>query len=123
MSRLLQSFPIPSTSTPKRMESINKMQWIEVNHNALEAFGRVPAIVVCENCKQVVITNKDWIPELNHDYAEWTDHNLTVIPLVKIWKPKFKSFVESVARILEKGFFHDLKKHRYFTLEQFNEDL
>ena len=36
----------------KGMESTKEMQWIEVNNNALKAFGGVPAIVVCDNnCK------------------------------------------------------------------------
>lgn len=106
------------------MESTKERQWIEVNNNALKAFGGVPAIVVCDNCKQAVITNKDWIqPELNQDYAEWADHNHTVILPAKVRKPKFKSSVENAVGILEKGFFHDLEERRYFTLEQFNEDL
>ena len=52
------------------MESTKEMQWIEVNNNALKAFGGVPAIVVCDNCKQAVIANRDWIqPELNAYYS------------------------------------------------------
>ena len=106
------------------MSSTKEMQWIEVNNNALKAFGGVPAVVVCDNCKQAVITNKDWIqPELNQDYAEWAEHNGTVILPAKVRKPKFKSSVENAVGILEKGFFHDLEERRYFSLEQFNEDL
>ena len=72
------------------MESTKEMQWIEVNNNALKAFGGVPAIVVCDNCKQAVIANKDWIqPELNQDYAEWAEHNHTVILPAKVRKPRF----------------------------------
>ena len=92
------------------MESTKEMQWIEVNNNALKAFGGVPAIVVCDNCKQAVIANKDWIqPELNQDYAEWAEHNHTVILPAKVRKPRFKSSVENAVGILEKGFFHDLE--------------
>ena len=106
------------------MSSAKEPQWIEVNNHALEAFGGVPAIAVCDNCKQAVIANKDWIqPELNQDYAEWAEHNHTVILPAKVRKPKYKSSVENAVGILEKGFFHDLEERRYFTLEQFNEDL
>ena len=31
--------------------------------------------------------------------------------------------MENAVGILEKGFFHDLEERRYFSLEQFNEDL
>lgn len=41
------------------MGSTKEMQWIEVNNNALKAFGGVPAIVV--NCKRAVLANKDGI--------------------------------------------------------------
>ena len=33
---------------------------------------------------------KDWIqPELNQDYAEWAEHNHTVILPAKVRKPRF----------------------------------
>ena len=106
------------------MSSTKEPSWIEVNNHALQAFGGVPAIVVCDNCKQAVISNKDWIqPELNQDYAEWAEHNHTAILPAKVRKPKYKSSVENAVGILEKGIFHYLEERRYFTLAQFNEDL
>ena len=83
------------------MLSTKKPQWIDANNHALDYFGGVPALVVCDNCKQAVIVNQDWIePE-----------------------PKFKSYVENATGILEKGFFHKLEERQYFSLEQFNKDL
>ena len=106
------------------MVSTKEPQWITVNNNALRYFGGVPALVVCDNCKQAVIANKDWIaPELNKDYAEWAEHNHTVILPAKVKKPKYKSSVENAVGILEKGFFHDMEEMDYFSLEQFNRDL
>ena len=106
------------------MVSTKEPQWIAVNNNALWFFGGVPALVVCDNCKQAVIANKDWIsPELNKDYAEWAEHNHTVILPAKVKKPKYKSSVENAVGILEKGFFHDMEEMDYFSLEQFNRDL
>lgn len=106
------------------MLSTKEPQWIEVNNNALRYFGGVTPLVVCDNCKQAVIVNKDWIePELNKDYAEWAEHNHTVILPAKVKKPKYKSSVENAVGILEKGIFHDLEENQYFSLETFNEDL
>ena len=106
------------------MLSTKEPQWINVNNNALVYFGGVPSIVVCDNCKQAVITNRDWIePELNKDYAAWAEHNHTVIMPAKVRRPKYKSSVENAVGILEKGFFHDLEERKYFSLEQFNCDL
>lgn len=106
------------------MLSTKEPQWIQVNNNALAFYGGVPALVVCDNCKQAVITNEDWIqPELNKDYAEWAEHNHTAIVPAKVRKPKYKSSVENSVGILEKGFFHDLEERQYFSLEQFNSDL
>ena len=83
------------------MLSTKEPQWIEVNSHTLRFFGGVPAIVVCDNCKQAVAVNKDWIePELNKDYAEWAEHNGTVILPAKVRKPKFKSSVENSVGIL-----------------------
>ena len=106
------------------MLSTKEPQWIEVNNHALDYFGGVPALVVCDNCKQAVIANQDWIePELNKDYADWADHYGTAILPAKVRKPKFKSSVENAVGILEKGFFHKLEERKYFSLEQFNKDL
>ena len=106
------------------MLSTKEPQWIAVNNNALAYFGGVPALVVCDNCKQAVIANRDWIaPELNKDYAEWAEYNHTVILPAKVKKPKYKSSVENAVGILEKGFFHDMEEMDYFSLEQFNRDL
>jgi transposase len=106
------------------MISTKEPQWIEVNNHALQYFGGVPPLVVCDNCKQAVIANRDWIePDLNKDYAEWAEHNHTAILPAKVKKPKFKSSVENAVGIFEKGFFHELEERRYFSLEQFNRDL
>ena len=106
------------------MLSTKEPQWIDVNNHALNYFGGVPALVVCDNCKQAVIVNQDWIePELNKDYADWADHYGTVILPAKVRKPKFKSSVENAVGILEKGLFHKLEERQYFSLEQFNKDL
>lgn len=106
------------------MLSTKEPQWIDVNNHALDYFGGVPALVVCDNCKQAVIVNQDWIePELNKDYADWADHYGTVILPAKVRKPKFKSSVENAVGILEKGLFHKLEERQYFSLEQFNKDL
>ena len=95
-----------------------------MNNHALQYFGGVPALVVCDNCKQAVIANRDWIaPELNRGYAEWAEHNHTLILPAKVKKPKYKSSVENAVGILEKGIFHDMEEHEYFSLEQFNDDL
>lgn len=72
------------------MSSTKESQWIQVNNNALRFYGGVPAIVVCDNCKQAVVSNKDWIhPTLNIDYADWAEHNSTAIVPAKVRKPKF----------------------------------
>lgn len=106
------------------MSSIKEPQWIEVNNNALKYFDGVPAIVVCDNCKQAVISNRDWIePDLNEDYTAWAEHNGTAIMPARVKKPRDKSSIECAIGIMEKGFFHDLAQRDYFSLEAFNRDL
>lgn len=106
------------------MTSTKEPQWISVNNNALEYFGGVPLMVVCDNCKQAVTANKDWIePDLNKDFAAWAEHNGTVILPAKVRHPKYKSSVENAVGILEKGIFLELEERKYFTIDQFNFDL
>ena len=90
------------------MISTCEPQWIEVNNHALDYFGGVPTIFVCDN-KQAVTANKDWIdPDLNKDYVTWANYNHTVILPAKVRMPKWKNSVENAGGILEKGFFYDL---------------
>ena len=78
------------------MLSMKESDWICVNNHILEFFGGVTPLVVCDNCKQAVTVNKDWIePELNKDYAEWAEHNGTVIMPAKVRRPRYKSSVEN----------------------------
>lgn len=103
------------------MTSTKEPQWIEVNDNALEFFRGVPQIVVCDNCKQAVVANRDWVdPELNQDYAEWAEHYGTAIMPAKVRKPKYKPSVEGAVGIMEKGFFHDLDAIPWHSIEDFN---
>ena len=86
------------------MTSTREPQWIAVDNHSSQYFGGVPALVACDNCKQAVIANRDWIaPELNRDYAEWAEHNHTLILPARVKKPKYKSSVENAVGILEKG--------------------
>lgn len=101
--------------------STKEPEWIAVNNHMLQFFGGVTSLVVCDNCKQAVRANKDWIePDINKDYAEWADHNGTVIMPAKVRKPRYKSSVENSVGILEKGFFHELEEMTFFAIEDFN---
>ena len=103
------------------MVSTREPQWIEANNNALEFFGGAPQVVVCDNCKQAVLVNKDWIaPELNPDYADWAEHNGAVVMAAKVRKPRYKPSVEGGVGALEKGLFHDLEDVVWRSLDDFN---
>ena len=116
--------PWSSCTCAEGMTSTEEPQWIEANDNALAFFGGVPPVVACDNCKQAVIADKDWIePDLNKDYALRAERNHTVILPAKVRKPKWKSHVECAVGILEKGPFHDLEEMSFFSIEQFNDAL
>ena len=106
------------------MLSTKEPEWINVNNHMLAFFGGVTPIVVCDNCKQAVILNEDWIePDLNKDYAEWAEHNGTAIMPAKVKHPRYKSSVENAVGILEKGLFHELEDMTFYSLEDFNDAL
>ncbi len=103
------------------MLSTKEPEWIAVNNHMLRFFGGVTPLIVCDNCKQAVIANRDWIePAINKDYAEWAAHNSTVIMPAKVRKPRYKSSVENAVGILEKGFFHELEDMTFFSIDDFN---
>lgn len=85
-------FPYSQYIYAEGMFSTKEPQWIDVNNHALSYFGGVPALCICDNCKQTVIANKDWIaPELNKNYAEWAEHNGTIILPPKSGCPNLKA--------------------------------
>ena len=43
------------------MLSTKEPEWIEANNRMLQFFEGVTPLLVCDNCKQAVIANKDWI--------------------------------------------------------------
>ena len=45
-------FHTPSTSTPREWPPRRNPQWIAVNNHALQYFGGVQMLVICDNCKQ-----------------------------------------------------------------------
>ncbi len=102
------------------MLSTKEPQWIGVNNHALDYFGGVPALVVCDNCKQAVIVNQDWIePELNKDYADWADHYGTAILPAKVRKPKFKKFCRKRSRPAKvSSDFHVRFDNAYYSVDK-----
>lgn len=53
--------PYSQKTYAEGMASTKEPQWIQVNNHALAYFGRVTPLVTCDNCKQAVLANEDWI--------------------------------------------------------------
>ena len=97
----------------EQMTTTKEMQWVEVNNNALKAFGGVLTIFVCNYCKQALPRTRT-ISSRNSIRITLSERN-TILWLFfseGSEPPLFKLSVENAVCILEKRFFHDLEKRR-----------
>lgn len=113
--------------------SLKTTDWIDCHIKAYEYFEGVTRLLVPDNLKTGVISNKKYEdPVLNKSYQEMADHyDTTVIP-ARVNKPKDKAAVEGsvgdctiaiVGKLRNRKFFslEDLNKAIYKELEAFNE--
>lgn len=100
--------------------SQKKEDFIGGVENALHYFGGVPEAIVPDNLKSAVTTANRYEPVLNETFKDFADHYQTVVYPTRIRKPKDKSLVEGVVRIIYQRIFTRLDKRTFQSLEQLN---
>lgn len=88
--------------------------------NALQYFGGVPAAIVPDNLKSAVTKSSKYEPTINELFADFAEHYGTTILPARVYKPKDKSLVEGMVKIVYTRIYTQLSSHTYFTLESLN---
>ena len=88
--------------------------------NALQFFGGVPAAIVPDNLKSAVTRSSKYEPTINETFADFAEHYNTAVLPARAYRPKDKSLVEGMIKIIYRCIYTSLSNQVYFTLPSLN---
>mgnify|MGYP002073484676 CR=1 FL=1 len=97
-----------------------KQDFIGVCENALQYFGGVPAAIVPDNLKSAVTKSSKYEPTINESFADFAEHYGTAILPARAYRPRDKSLVEGMVKIVYHRIYAQLNAHTYFTIAALN---
>ncbi len=100
--------------------SQKKEDFISCVENALYFYNGVPKSIVPDNLKSAVTKTNPYEPQLNEAFADFADHYDTIVFPARIRKPRDKSLVEGVIKILYHRVYVPLQSQTFHSLEQLN---
>ena len=97
--------------------------FINSHINAFYFYEGVPNILVPDNLKAAVISNKKGVIKLNDAYSGMARHYGVAIEPARPKKPQDKSKVELGVKAIQRWILARLRNHTFFTIEQLNEEI
>ena len=97
--------------------------FINSHVNAFYFYGGVPNILVPDNLKAAVISNKKGIVKLNDAYADMARHYGIAIQPARPYKPQDKSKVELGVKAIQRWILMKLRHHTFFNVDELNEQI
>lgn len=105
---------VEAVSTQRRQDFIGACE------NAMQYFGGVPAAIVPDNLKSAVTKSSKYEPTINEAFADFAEHYGTAVIPARVYRPRDKSLVEGMVKIVYNRIYTQLNSHTYFTLESLN---
>jgi transposase len=106
---------VEAVSTQRRQDFIGACE------NAMQYFGGVPAAIVPDNLKSAVTKSNKYEPTINEAFADFAEHYGTAVLPARVYRPRDKSLVEGMVKIVYRRIYAQLSTHTYFTLASLNE--
>ena len=100
--------------------SQRRQDFIGACENALQYFGGVPAAIVPDNLKSAVTKSSKYEPTINEAFADFAEHYGTAVLPARVYRPRDKSLVEGMVKIVYNRIYTQLSTHTHFTLESLN---
>lgn len=95
--------------------------WIDCHINAYRYFEGVTRLLIPDNLKTGVISNKKYEdPVLNKSYQEMADHYDTTIIPTRVRKPKDKAAVEGAVGDCTIAIVGKLRNRKFFSFDDLN---
>jgi transposase len=103
------------------MLSQKKEELVQGCENAFHYFGGVTAAIVPDNLKSAVTKSSKYEPTINETFAGFAEHYHTAVLPARAYRPKDKSLVEGMVKIIYRCIYAALADKVFFTLEALNE--
>jgi transposase len=100
--------------------SQRKEDLIRACENALHYFGGVPAAIVPDNLRSAVTKSSKYEPIINESFADFAEHYGTVVLPARAYRPKDKSLVEGIVKIIYTRIYTHVKQQTYHRLDTLN---
>jgi transposase len=97
--------------------------FINSHVNAFYFYGGVPNILVPDNLKAAVISNKKGIVKLNEAYSDMGRHYGVAIEPARPYKPQDKSKAELGVKAIQRWILMKLRNHTFFSVDDLNEEI
>ncbi|MBU1370439.1 MAG: IS21 family transposase [Bacteroidetes bacterium] len=102
------------------VETQNSADFIFACKQMLEYFEGSPKAIVCDNLKSGVTKADRYEPDVNRSFSDFCNHYQMAIVPTRVAKPKDKSLVEGLVRILYSRIYAPLRNQSFYSLEQIN---
>jgi transposase len=100
--------------------SQKKEELIRACENALRFFGGVPAAIVPDNLKSAVTKASKYEPTINEAFADFAEHYNTAVLPARAYRPKDKSLVEGMVKIIYQCIYTSVSTQIHFSLPSLN---
>ena len=101
--------------------SQEKAEWIRSNERAFHYFRGSTDAVVPDNLASAVTRADRYEPDVNPDYAEFSEHYHTTIIPARVRKARDKALVENAVRLVYQRIYAPLRNRTFSSLEELNE--
>lgn len=100
--------------------SQKKEQFIKATENALNYFGGVPRVLVCDNLKSGVRKASNYEADINEDYLAMANYYGTAVLPARSRKPRDKALVEKHVSFVYSRIFAPLRERVFYSIEELN---
>jgi len=90
---------------------------------AFQFYEGMPNILLPDNLKAAVISNKKGVVRLNDSYADMGRHYGVAIEPARPYKPQDKSKVELGVKAIQRWILMKLRNHTFFSVDELNEQI
>lgn len=105
------------------VEAVNSQKTedlINVTENAFQYFGGVTAAIVPDNLKSAVTKSSKYEPQINETFADFAEHYGTAVIPARAYRPRDKSLVEGMVKIIYTRIYTSLRQRAFTSLEELN---
>ena len=97
--------------------------FIQSHVSAFQFYEGVPNILLPDNLKAAVISNKKGVVKLNESYADMGRYYGVAIEPARVYKPQDKSKVELGVKAIQRWILMKLRNHTFFNVDELNEQI